>query len=276
MYSHGDNGRSTNSRNDFLRTAWASEGFIVAGPDHQKNTSYDADNSPANRAAIQFDRPADIRFVTDQILLLDKDTTSFLYGMVDPDAIGMSGYSFGGHTTIMIAGATPNLDHLADYCQLNPDNDWDVCGLQNEIQQLFPGQRIIDESDPRTKAALSLAGDGYGWFQADGMAKIKIPVMYAVGRLDTAAPLSTQTMPEYQGTVSTKYLFIQDQANHFAYAMDCSGQTRRYCRTIHEQIIYVSTAFWMLHLKNDPQYGDNLRNYASAQPDATLLSEAAE
>ena len=83
-------------------------------------------------------------------------------------------------------------------------------------------------------------------------------------------------MPEYQGTVSTKYLFIQDQANHFAYAMDCSGQTRRYCRTIHEQIIYVSTAFWMLHLKNDPQYGDNLRNYASAQPDATLLSEAAE
>ncbi len=58
--------------------------------------------------------------------------------------------------------------------------------------------------------------------------------------------------------------------------MDCAGQTQRYCRTIHEQIVYVSIAFWMLHLKNDPHYGDDLGNYASAQSDATLLSAAAE
>ena len=275
MFSHGDTGRSTNGKADFLKNAWASEGFIVVAPDHQKDTSYDADNSPANRAAIQFDRPADIRFVTDQVLLLSKDTTSFLYGMVDPDAIGMSGHSFGGHTTIMIAGAPPNLDHLAEYCTHDTEN-WDVCGLQDRIQQLFPGQRIIDESDPRTKAALSLAGDGYGWFQADGMAKIKIPMMYAVGRLDTVCPLATQGMPEYEGTISTKYLFIQDNGDHLAYINGCSQQTASHCRTLHDQISSVSIAFWKLHLKNDTQSGDRMRDYASTQSDATLLSEPAK
>ena len=273
MFSHGDNGRSTGNSNDFLRSAWASEGFVVAAPDHQKNTSYDADNSPENRAAIQFDRPGDIRFVIDQVLLLNQDTTSFLHGLVNPEAIGMSGHSFGGHTTIMMAGAPPNLDHLAQYCLTDPDN-WDVCGLQDRIQALFPGQRIIDESDPRIKAALSLAGDGYGWFQADGMAKIKIPIMYAVGRLDTTCPLSTQSMPEYQGTVSTKYLFIQDKGDHLAYINGCSEQTSSDCRRLHEQISYVSIAFWKLKLKNDLASDKLLRDYAAAQTDATLLNEA--
>jgi predicted dienelactone hydrolase len=87
---------------------------------HQKNTAYDADNSPENRAAIQFDRPGDLRFVIDQILLLNQDTTIFLYGLVNPKAIGMFGHSFGWHATIMVAGASPNLDYLLEYCPPNP------------------------------------------------------------------------------------------------------------------------------------------------------------
>ncbi len=272
LFSHGDHGSSTNGQYDFLKNAWASKGFVVVGPDHQKNTWYDADDSDANRAAIQFDRPLDIRFVTDQVLLLNQDATSFLHGMINPDAIGMSGVSFGGHTTLMVAGATPNLDHLAEYCQSNPGCDWDVCCLQDEIQQLYPGQRIIDLSDPRMKAALSLAGDGYGWFLQDGMAKIKMPIMFMVGRLDTLCPLDTQAMPEYEGVVSTKYLFIQDKADHSVFGNGCSQQTYGDCDTLHEQIEFVSTAFWMLHLKNDASYAEKLRSYA--QPGTTLLSEA--
>lgn len=275
MYSHGDNGRSTGHPDDFLRGAWASEGFVVAAPDHQHNTSYDADNSPDNRAAIQFDRPGDIRFAIDRVLSMSADPTSFLYGMIDPEAIGMSGHSFGGHTTIMIAGAPPNLDHLAEYCPSDADN-WDVCGLQDRIQALFPGQRIIDESDRRVKAALSLAGDGYGWFQADGMGKIEIPMMYAVGRLDTACPLATQAMPEYQGTTSTKYLLIQDKGDHLAYINGCSEQTAQDCRRLHEQISYTSIAFWKLHLARDVAWGQQLRDCAAPPSDATLLCAPAQ
>jgi predicted dienelactone hydrolase len=272
VFSHGDHGRSTNGQADFLKNTWAGQGFVVVAPDHQKNTSYDFDDSDANRAAIQFDRPIDIRFVTDQILLLNADASSFLYGLVNPEAIGVSGHSFGGHTTLIVAGATPNLDHLADTCQVNPDN-WDICLLQDKIQQLYPGQRIINESDSRMKAALSLAGDGYGWFLADGMAKIKIPTMFMVGRLDTTCPLDTQAMPEYEGVMSTKYLFIQDKADHMSYTNTCSQSTSSDCSALHEQIEFVTVDFWMLHLKNDATYDAKLRDYASSQQDATLLSQ---
>jgi predicted dienelactone hydrolase len=272
LFSHGDGGRSTNGQADFLKNAWAGQGFVVVAPDHQKNTSYDSDNSDANRAAIQFDRPIDIRFVTDQILLLNADATSFLDGMVDPQAIGVSGHSFGGHTTLIVAGATPNLDHLADYCKVSPD-DWDICPLQDKLQQLYPGKRIIDESDSRMKAALSLAGDGYGWFLADGMAKIKIPTMFMVGRLDTICPLDTQARPEYEGVLSTKYLFIQDKADHMVYAGTCSQPTQSDCPALRAQIEFVTVAFWMIHLKNDAAYSNELHDYAISQLDASLLSQ---
>lgn len=273
MFSHGDRSCSSNGKYDFLKNAWASKGFVVVAPDHEKDTCYDSDDSAANRAAIQFDRPLDIRFVTDQVLLLNRDSASFLHGMINPDAIGMSGVSFGGHTTLMVAGATPNLDHLAESCQSDPGCNWDVCCLQDQIQQLYPGQRIIDLSDPRMKAALSLAGDGYGWFLQDGMAKIDIPIMFMVGRLDTICPLDTQSMPEYQGVVSSKYLFIMDQADHLAYSNDCSQATANDCAALHEQISVVSTAFWMLQLKHDAASAETLRSYA--EPDSTLLSQAA-
>jgi predicted dienelactone hydrolase len=272
LFSHGDRGRSTAGQADFLKKAWAGQGFVVVAPDHQKNTTYDSDDSDAGRAAIQFDRPLDTRFVTDQVLLLNADTTSFLHGMVNPDAIGISGHSFGGHTTLMVAGATPSLDHLADSCRVDP-NSWDICPLQDRLQQLYPGQRVIDLSDTRMKAALSLAGDGYGWFLADGMAKIKIPTMFMVGRLDTICPLATQAQPEYDGVLSTKYLFIQDKGDHMAYTNQCSQATRADCSTLHAQIESVSVAFWMIHLKNDATYGSKLRDSASAMTDAALLSQ---
>jgi predicted dienelactone hydrolase len=268
VYSHGDCSRSTNGQADFLKNAWAAQGFIVVAPDHKGNTTYDCDD--AVRASIQFDRPLDLRFVTDQVLLLAADTSSFLFGMVDPNAIGVSGHSFGGHTTVMVSGATPNLDHLAATCKVSPDS-WDVCPLQDKLQQLYPGQRVIDLSDSRMKAALALAPDGYGWFLADGMAKIKKPMMIMAGRLDTICPLDSQAMPEYQGLVSTRYLFIMDKADHMAFGNQCSQSTFQDCPDLHQQITTVSIDFWKLHLKSDLQAVDRLHQYVSAHPDTTLL-----
>jgi predicted dienelactone hydrolase len=257
--------------------AWASRGFVVAAPDHAKNTDYDFDDSSANRAAIQFDRPLDITFVTDQLILLNADPESFLRGLIDPEAIGMSGASFGGHTTMTVAGATPNLDYLAEYCQTNLDN-WDICPLQDEIQKLYPGQRVIDQSDPRMKAAMGLAPDGYGWFREAGMAKIKIPTMIMGGRKDTLCPLDTQQQPLYAGLGSTKYLLILNNADHFAYMNGCnwwSWDTLPICSDLHAAILPASLAFWMLHLKQDPVGADLLRLCVSHLPEVELLQSTA-
>ena len=269
LFSHGWKGY--NRQASFLTEQWARHGFVVAAPNHQYDTGSDYD--PSYEAEMQFDRPEDIRFVTDQMLSLNQDATSFLYGMTDPNAIGMSGHSFGGHTTMMIAGAPPNLDHLAEYCQSDPACNWDICCLQDQIQQLFPGQRVIDESDPRTKAALPMAPDGYGWLQADGMAQIKIPIMIMAGGQDTMAPLATEQEPMYEGILSTKYLLVLKNADHMAYADMCSQlSTTDDCPTLQAQIAETSTDFWMRYLKNDSTYGARLQSYVASQPDIDLRS----
>ena len=210
------------------------------------------------------------------MLSLNQDPSSFLHGMIDPNAIGMSGHSFGGHTTMMIAGAPPNLDHLAEYCQSDPACNWDICCLQDQIQQLFPGQRVIDESDPRMKAALAMAPDGYGWLQADGMAQIEIPIMIMAGGQDTLCPLNVQQEPMYEGIVSTKYLLVLKNADHYAYLDSCSQYSTSDCTTLHAQIMATSTDVWMRHLKNDSRYGANLQSYVASQPDIDLRSSLVE
>jgi predicted dienelactone hydrolase len=64
LFSHGDRSRSTAGQSDFLKNAWAGQGFVVVAPDHQKNTTYDSDDSDANRADMMATRRGVARIVT--------------------------------------------------------------------------------------------------------------------------------------------------------------------------------------------------------------------
>jgi predicted dienelactone hydrolase len=273
MCSHGFG--TSNRDATVYKREWVRHGFVVVAPDHQKGTGYDLDLDYL--AEIQFARPLDIRYVLDQALALNGDSASFLHGMIDPNSIGITGESFGGHTTLMVAGATPNLDYLAEYCQANYDR-WDICPLQDEIQALYPGQRIIDVSDPRMKAALPIVADGYGWFLQSGMAKIKIPIMIMGAEKDIGAPPDEQQRPMYRDIVSTKYLFIQKDADHVSYLDGCAHDidTLSTCSALHAQSIPATTAFWMLYLKNDPVCGDPLRTCVPFLPGVQFTSAVAD
>jgi predicted dienelactone hydrolase len=275
LWSHGNLGRSTDGQNNFLTNAWASRGLIVVAPDHQKNTGYDQDASYA--AIMPFLRAGDIRLVIDQMLLLNADPKSFLHGMIDPEAIGMAGASFGGHTTLLISGARFNLDYQADWCQRHPDG-WEGCLRLDEIQSLKPGQLVFNETDPRVKAALAMAPDGFEAFHADGMAPIKIPIMLMGGERDTLVRPEEQQRPMYAAIRSTKYLLIQKNADHFVYANGCNSwdwDSLPLCSTLHEPILSASLAFWMLHLKRDPAGGDLLRMCVARLPEVALASAEA-
>ncbi|MFZ0427702.1 MAG: hypothetical protein WAO20_06270 [Acidobacteriota bacterium] len=271
MFSHGHTG--TGNQSTHLTAYWASHGFVVAAPNHEKNTR--ADYDPIYLPMLQFARSVDLRFVTDQILDLNRDGSSFLHGMVEPESIGVTGHSFGGHTTLTTAGATPDLDHLAEYCKT--EDWWDICPLQKEIQALYPGQRVIDESDPRMKAALALAPDAYGWFQQDGMAKIQIPIMIMAGEKDNVCPPKREALPMYDGIRSEKYLMLQEKSGHLAYCDYCGFMTtaREDCPRVEQQIKTMSTAFWRLYLKGEEGYRKAMQDYAATQADFKLLSEPA-
>ncbi len=103
LFSHGSCGYPAQST--FLIPLLASYGLVVAAPPHPGNTIYDGLGTcglPDHVAAAAVERPADIIFVTDQLLAANGDSSSPFFGAVDPARIGMSGHSFGGFTTYAV------------------------------------------------------------------------------------------------------------------------------------------------------------------------------
>lgn len=102
LFSHGSCGFE---RQSLFLTPWlASHGFVVVAPPHPGNTlfEYPGCGRPAATGASAVERPDDMIFVLDTILAENEDPSSPFGGILDPDAIAMSGHSFGGFTTFLV------------------------------------------------------------------------------------------------------------------------------------------------------------------------------
>ena len=76
--------------------AWAVEGYEVAAPDFPLSRA----TAPGGPAYADYvNQPADVRFVIDELLRLDAEPGSPLFGRIDADHIGVAGQSLGGLTT---------------------------------------------------------------------------------------------------------------------------------------------------------------------------------
>lgn len=110
LFSHGSCGFPLQSR--FLTPLLASWGYVVVAPPHPGNTIFDFPNCNTQAAIIAAlqERPQDVKFVLDQVLAADHDSLSPLYGAIDETRIAMTGHSFGGLTTYLVAATDPRID----------------------------------------------------------------------------------------------------------------------------------------------------------------------
>ncbi len=115
MFSHGSGGSPLQST--FYTTHLASEGFVVVAPPHPGNTLSDCFPCLDMNALADslLNRPDDITFVLDSMITLNSDSSSMFYASLDTSRVGMSGHSFGGLTTLQLAGrdSTPFAAALA-------------------------------------------------------------------------------------------------------------------------------------------------------------------
>jgi predicted dienelactone hydrolase len=102
LFSHGSCGYPRQSI--FLTALLASHGFIVVAPSHPGNTISEYPNcgTPAAQLDSYQERPQDVIFALDSMLLEDADPMSAFFGALDETRIGMSGHSFGGLTTYLV------------------------------------------------------------------------------------------------------------------------------------------------------------------------------
>ena len=98
VFSHGLAGHPEKFTKLF--SAWADAGFAIAAPAFPLTNSHVA-NTNANVADVG-QQPADVSFVLDNVLALDKQRQSRLFHAIDERRIGAGGLSLGGLTTYML------------------------------------------------------------------------------------------------------------------------------------------------------------------------------
>src|SRR5690606_316846 len=182
VISHGHGGDSLGHHD--LAAHLAGHGFIVATFVHPGDNF--RDTSGNGSAAVMGGRPLQVAAVTSALLAAPR-----WQPLVDAGRIGVAGFSAGGYTSLLVAGAKPRFERFIGYCERHP-GDAEICEL---VQQLGDGaeaalaslqaevDRMGDTADPRVRAAFVMAPQAIP-FDAPALAAIDRPVFLYHGERD--------------------------------------------------------------------------------------------
>jgi dienelactone hydrolase len=241
LFSHGLGG--SRSGGSVWGEAWASAGFVVVHLQHH-GSDLEAVRVPGGlRAAMQpqqlLARLDDIRFVLDEIGRRHREGARPRWPDVRPDAIGMSGHSFGAHTTLGMAG------------------------------QAYPGMAPLQETRLSAFAAFSPAVPTTGNAR-QAYAAMTRPMLCLTGTLDGDV-VGNGSTPEQRRAVfdalpaGHKAQLLLKDADHMSFAGQEEGPSTPVWRALrqapaaaallaqhHTLIASVTTDWWRAHLMNDP------------------------
>lgn len=206
VFSHGNGGFA--EQNWFMGEYFASHGWLFVAFDHTGNT-FDDSSLPIYR--LYEIRPGDVSAVID--FVADLPPAHPLAGGVSGDFL-VAGHSFGGYTSLAIAGAGYDVDTLIAVCgQLGQE----VCDYLDEAGDAWrAGFR-----DPRVQGVIPLTPAGANLFQ-DRVAAIDVPVLMMTGGRDATLPNAREGDPLWapmDGPAAVRLDF--PEAGHFSFSNAC-------------------------------------------------------
>lgn len=169
LLSHGSGGTPMGHRE--LAASLARNGMVVAAPLHVG----DAAGHPraSQQAKVLMDRPRQASKALAAVLADRRFAQS-----IDADRLGMVGYSAGGYTSLVLAGARPNFDLALAYCAGEGHSDVGSCRPAAEETTKAPSAIVNwkPETEPRIKA-LVLMDPLAILFDQESLASVKVPVL---------------------------------------------------------------------------------------------------
>jgi predicted dienelactone hydrolase len=179
-----------------------SHGYVVAAPWHPGSNTLDSFPRPDPLAAAgsALERPVEVSFALDELLRMNQDPHSPLFGLVDGTRAGICGQSFGGYTTLLVAGAEVDANFeftmaggalgeaggdtvsTADYCEsIGWEEGSPTCAL---LRDALAGSGRMSLLDDRFRAAVAITPPLYAAFGEEGIAEVSRPVLITAGGLD--------------------------------------------------------------------------------------------
>lgn len=173
LLSHGSGGSELGHAD--LAEALARRGYVVAAPRHQGD-SYDRPEGRGSDVQL-YARPWQAVATLDAVLADPR-----LSAAIDPKRIGMAGFSAGGYTTLVMAGARPDARLVDVHCRAHPD-DPEVCPQGAATQRRITRPGWTAPLDGRVRAAVAMAPFAIP-FDASGLAAVTIPLRIVRARDD--------------------------------------------------------------------------------------------
>ncbi|WP_434031155.1 alpha/beta hydrolase family protein [[Pseudomonas] boreopolis] len=196
LLSHGNGGSARMM--GWLGTALARAGYLVIAVDHPGNNG--ADPMTLAGSILTWERADDLKAA-----YAAASADPQLGPHIDTTRLGVVGYSAGGFTALLVAGARPDLSRLLAFCRAHPDDG--VCRPQQEAATHTMEARLAaaaspelaphvehagdDRSIPGVRAVFVLAPAIVQAFAPEQLQALRQPVSILLGATDDVAPPAT-------------------------------------------------------------------------------------
>lgn len=226
LLSHGTGGSAASL--DWLASALAAAGYIVAGVNHPGNNALEP--LTFSGFTLWWERATDLTEVLDAML-----SDPAFGARIDTARIGAAGFSLGGYTVLELAGARTDRDAFERFCA---SSSADAICRPPELSQLDQAAvrkaaaAISDEDrasiakagasyrDSRVKAVFAIAPALGEAFAADAFAGVAVPVSLVAGNADVTVPPATN-IHRIAGMLRGADVEMIDGASHYTFLDTC-------------------------------------------------------
>ena len=225
LFSHGYGG--TAGMMGWFGVALARAGYVVIAVDHPGNNGEDKITVPG--ATLFWDRVQDLRAALDA-----AKADPAIGPHLDLDRLGVAGFSAGGFTSLVAAGAKVDMEGLFAFCHAHPADG--ECVPQKEFTLTMENMKRALQSDTLkgeaahagddhtiagVRAAFAIAPAIVPALTPKGLAAMHVPIAIILGNAD---PVAT---PENNGLVAAKLipgteLKILPQVGHYDFLSTCT------------------------------------------------------
>ncbi len=228
LVSHGTGGAA--AQLSWLAEALAAQGFLVAGVNHHGNTAAEAEPLIAG-FVLWWERARDLGVLLDRLLADPRFAER-----IDPQRIGVAGFSLGGYTALLSAGARVDLDAFKAHCSAHADDDGcrpppEATHSAQAFEQFMAEDPRARESlpaaagsfrDPRIRAAFVIAPALMPALSEDSLRGIDVPVQIVTGAADTLVPPSL-VQARAQRIAGATVQALAD-VGHYTFLAPCTAQ----------------------------------------------------
>ena len=254
LLSHGTGGGRLTM--EWYAFAMAQQGYIVAAVDHWGNTF---DNKIPEQFVQFWNRPLDIKFVLDKLLVDQKFSSKIM-----KSNISVSGFSLGGYTAVALVGGDISVDELIAHSKTKKGKrEFRIPELPN-LPKIMEKNSFKEEfikykyklSDSRIKAAVVMAPAlGQGFRTEKQFTNIKVPVLIIGAESDFIAPVEMNAEHYHNLIPQSKYVELEGKTGHYVFLNNAKKALKKSAsfvfkdhktvdrKSVHENVVKLAQEF---------------------------------